>query len=125
MTVYTAQVSRGEKYWLVHVPEIDRTTQARTLLEVEAMVRDLIVVMEQVEPSSIELRVRIELPDEARQHLAEADRLRGIALDAQSRAAEEYRTAALALRAAGLGLREIGAALGISHQRAHQLVTAA
>ena len=39
---YTARVTRDDRFWLIHVPEIDRFTQARHLREVEAMARDLI-----------------------------------------------------------------------------------
>ena len=56
MAAYTARVERGEQFWLVTVPEIQRTTQARTLGEVEPMARDLIAVMEHVDPQSFELK---------------------------------------------------------------------
>jgi 5'-3' exonuclease len=42
--------------------------------------------------------------------------------EARKEAATESRRAAKALRASGLTIRDIGAALGISFQRAHQLV---
>lgn len=63
MTTYTAFVGRGERYWLVTVPEIQRTTQARTLREIEPMARDLIAVMERVDPQSFDLRVATPAPD--------------------------------------------------------------
>ncbi|QAX95634.1 HicB-like antitoxin [Mycobacterium phage Nibb] len=42
MTKYSVVVSRGEQYWLLHVPAIDQWTQARTDDEIEPMARDLI-----------------------------------------------------------------------------------
>src|SRR5437660_620617 len=45
MTTYHAQVERGDRFWLVYVPEIDRWTQARSLAEVETMARELVAVM--------------------------------------------------------------------------------
>ncbi|WP_368497223.1 hypothetical protein [Herbiconiux sp. A18JL235] len=51
-------------------------------------------------------------------HLAAAAALRDEAAHARTRAAEESRAAARALRSRGLTVREVGAALGISHQRA-------
>ncbi len=59
---YTARVTRDDRFWLIHVPEIDRFTQARHLREVESMARDLIAVMEEVEPNSFGLDVTIEAP---------------------------------------------------------------
>jgi len=38
----SAVASRGARYWLVHVPEIDEYTQARNDAEIEPMARDLI-----------------------------------------------------------------------------------
>jgi hypothetical protein len=40
VTTYTARVERGEQFWLVTIPEIQRTTQARTSHQVEPMARD-------------------------------------------------------------------------------------
>lgn len=48
--------------------------------------------------------------------------LRGQAADAQSEAARELRAAAQQLADQKLPLRDIGRLLGVSHQRAHQLV---
>lgn len=59
MTVYRAQVSRDGGYWLVHVPEIDKYTQARTLDEAEPMARDLLALWLEVPPASFEVRVTI------------------------------------------------------------------
>jgi hypothetical protein len=39
---YTATATRGERYWIIHVAEIDSYTQARNLNEAELMARDLI-----------------------------------------------------------------------------------
>ena len=65
---YTARVERGERLWLVTVPEIQRTTQARSLREVEPMARDLIAVMEQVLPDSFQLVTDVVFPELPRAH---------------------------------------------------------
>ena len=42
-TTYTVRAHRdGDRYWLVHVPEIDHYTQARNIAEIDTMDRDLI-----------------------------------------------------------------------------------
>ena len=123
MSSYTAVVSRVGRFWHVEVPEIDRVTQARTLSEVDDMARDLISIMTGVESSSVELDVRIQLPDSVRAHLSEVERARYIEAEARSRAATELRAAAAELRNAGLSVRELGAVLGVSYQRASQLTS--
>ncbi len=125
MTTYTARVERGERYWLVTIPEIQRTTQARTLREVEPMARDLIAVMQQVDPQSFELKPDIVFPPAAYEHWARAAKLREESARAQAQAAEEARTAALALANLGITVRDVGAILGVSHQRAAQLIAEA
>jgi hypothetical protein len=125
MTTYTARVERGEQFWLVTVPEIQRTTQARTLREVEPMARDLIAVMEQIDPQSFELKADIVFPSAAYEHWSRAAKLREESARVQAEAAEEARTAAQALAELGLTVRDVGAVLGVSHQRAAQLISGA
>jgi len=121
VATYTATVERDGRFWLIRVDDVG-VTQARHLREVDEMARDLIVSLTDVDPGSVELDWAVTLPQPVRRHLDEAARLRHEAADAQSRAALEMRQAARELQAAGLPLRDIGTALGVSHQRAHQLV---
>jgi hypothetical protein len=123
MSTYTALVSRDGKFWHIEVPEIDRVTQARNINEVDDMARDLIAIIVGVKPDSFELDVRIQLPDSVRAHLSEVERARDAEADARSRAATELRAAAAELKNAGLSVRELGAVLGISYQRASQLTS--
>ena len=121
MDTYTAQATRTESVWLVYVPEVDRTTQARKVAEIEPMARDLVAVMRNVAPDSFELRTEIELPAGVRAHLDAVEQARAEEDDARRRAAAELRAAAAELKDAGLTVREIGALLGMSYQRASQL----
>lgn len=120
---FTAQVTRDGRFWLIHVPEIDRATQARSLAEIEPMARDLIVIMESVEPDSFELDVTITMPGDVAQHLERADVLRAEEARARAEAEAEVRAAAVTLKEAGIPLRDLGKLLGVSYQRAHQLVS--
>lgn len=122
VTTYRAQVSRDGKYWLVYIPEIDKYTQARNLGEIESMARDLISLWLEVAPETIDIHPEIELPAAVQQHLQWADKYRAEAAQSQAEAAKEYRLAAVELKSAGLTVRDIGKALGVSHQRAQQLV---
>lgn len=59
MSRYTANVTRDGRFWLIHVPEVDRHTQARRLREIDTMARDLVAIMTDKDPESIELDVEI------------------------------------------------------------------
>lgn len=119
---YRVDVDRDGRYWRVRVPEAERSTQARHLREVELMARDLIAVMEDVPPDSFELDVHIKLPGDIHQELARSAELREQASSAQTEAARLSRDAARRLYDQGLPLRDIGQILGVSFQRAKQLV---
>jgi hypothetical protein len=54
---YHAEVDRDGKVWRIRVPEVARTTQARTLREVESMARDLIAIMDNIPADSFGLDV--------------------------------------------------------------------
>ena len=120
MATYKATVTKDGRFWLVHVHGVERYTQARNLRDVEAMTVDLIEVMTGKRPQEVEYD--IQLPAEAGDHLEAAKRYRAEAASANSRAAAEARAAARALHEAGIPLRDIGQLLGVTHQRAHQLV---
>ena len=123
MDTYHANVERDGRFWLIRVPEIGRSTQARHLREVEEMARDLIAVMHDIAPDSFDVVVSHRLPKSVQAHLARAEKLRKESDLAKSRAADESRAAVRELVDAGLPLRDIGQLLGISHQRAAQLAT--
>lgn len=120
---YEVTVTPAGRYWHIEVPALDRVTQARHLHEVDDMARDLIVIMTEEAPATIELDVQVVLPESVREHLQAAEELRQQSARAQAQAAKELRAAAQTLHEAGLPLRDVGAALGVSYQRAHQLVS--
>ena len=120
--IYHAEVRRVGKYWAVYVREIDRWTQARHLRELDTMTEDVIELMTGAKAGTLRVEYDIELPETVRSHLARAEQLRSESADAQAAAAAEVRAAARELHQRGLPLRDVGQVLGISHQRAHQLV---
>jgi hypothetical protein len=120
---YHAVVNRSSKFWAVYVPEIDRWTQARHLRELDAMTEDLIEVMTGAQAGSFTVDYDIQLPESVQQHLAQAERLRSESANAQAEAAAQVRAAARELHDNGLPLRDVGRILGVSYQRAHQLVS--
>ena len=122
MTIYRAEVERDGRFWRVRVPDIDRSTQARSLSEAEAMVRDLIAIMADVAQNSFDVDMRIILPEDVQIELDQSQVLREQAKQSQAEAARLARDAAHRLHDLGLSLRDIGRALGVTFQRAKQLV---
>lgn len=118
MASYTAMVAKGEEYWVIRVPEIGYATQARTIKELNTMTEDLISIM--TEDKDIHIDYRYNLPPE----VAESIELKRQAAELEARAMATQGTAAKKLHEMGVSLRDIGCLLGISHQRAHQLVKA-
>lgn len=125
MTTYRAEVERDGRFWRVRVPDIDRSTQARSLSEAEAMVRDLIAIMTDVPQNSFDVDMRIILPEDVQIELDQSQVLREQAKQSQAEAARLARDAAHRLHNLGLSLRDIGRALGVTFQRAKQLVNEA
>jgi hypothetical protein len=122
LKTYHADVERDGTVWRVRVPEVQRTTQARSLREVEPMARDLIAIMDDVPVDSFTVNVHITLPPEVAAELERSAALREEAARAQAQAAQLARHAARHLREHGLSLRDVGQALGVSFQRAKQLI---
>src|ERR1035437_7560671 len=74
---YTYNVARDGRFWLIHVPELDRFTQARNLREVDEMVVDLISVVTEQPTTSFDCQLgAIELPGSVAGHLHTAKQLR-------------------------------------------------
>ena len=122
LRTYQAEVDRDGKVWRVRVPEVARTTQARTLREVESMARDLIAIMDNIPADSFDLDVALTLPADVQAELDRSAELRDQAARSQAQAAQSARRAARRLRDQGLPLQDVGKALGVSFQRAKQLI---
>lgn len=124
-TQLTATATRSEGWWAVSVPEVAGLfTQTRRLDQIPAMVRDALTLFPElgIDPSDTEITV---VPTGNLRHVADEIRdLRTTAEQAQSRATSAMRSGARTLKREGLSYRDIGAILGVSHQRAQQLATA-
>ena len=123
MTHYEALARRVGNSWAIQVANVG-PTQARRLGEIEEMARDLVACMTNVDVHTVGVDVTIELPDGVRHSLEHAHRARAAEEQCRAEANSNFRAAAQQLRESGLTVREIGMLLGVSHQRAHQLLTA-
>lgn len=123
-TTYNATATREGKWWMIRIPEIDGLTQARRLEHAEREAREYIAVTTDVPIDDVKVAVTVtkvgELDIAAENEAVIAARLQASAAE---RAATD-RAARLAhdLSANHLTVREIGAVMGVSHQRAQQLL---
>ena len=121
MSDYTVIAKPVGRYWALEVPEVNRVTQARHAREITDMARDLIEIMTgEADPS---LHIRYEVSDKLGAHLDALAVARREEATARQRAARELRAAARVLYDdEHLSLADTGAVLGVSYQRASQLI---
>lgn len=119
MSLYVCTATPVGRAWHVEVPAVARSTQALRFADIENVVRDLVTIMTGEQDPEVD--VRVSLPAEIQSCLDEAARQRALEVQARRAASAQYRQAAVALRSMGLTLADVGAVLGISHQRAAQL----
>ncbi len=123
MSDYNVIVTREGKWWMVHIPEIDGLTQARRLEEAPRMAREYIAVTLDLPLSQVSVSVSV-IDVDGVNVTAEVERIeaeRAEAEAARERVAEDIRGLARTLARKNVPVRDIGAILGVSHQRAHQL----
>jgi hypothetical protein len=124
MTRFEASVTREGKWWMVSIPSIDGLTQARRLGEATEMAREHIAASQDLPLDEIDVELRFapigDVGDiTARVARIAAERRRMAELERE--VVTESGVLAKQLAAADVPLRDIGAILGVSHQRAHQL----
>jgi len=119
---YEVTVTRDGKWWMVEVPELDILTQARRLSEVEEMARSAIAVTTQGDDFDIVLHYgdigSMKLDAEVYAIAAEKAELNALG----STVSRHQATLARRLAGEHVPVRDIGAILGVSFQRAQQLV---
>lgn len=120
-----ANVTRDGKWWMVDVPSFG-LTQARRLAEVETMARSLVAVVRDIDDVDVEVEVHYAPVDDVdvTARLAEIEQTRQLATDYDRRAREQTQALARALAEHQVPQRDIGAVLGVSGQRANQLLSA-
>lgn len=121
---YTVRITREGKWWMIEVPELDILTQARRLAETEDMARSAIALTRDVPPGSFDLRCEITAVEHAGVSKL-VDQLSADRADlarAEARYRARQREAANTLARNGITVRDIGYVLGVSHQRAQQLL---
>lgn len=126
MRHFEAVITREGKWWMVSIPEIEGLTQARRLSEARRMAQEYIAVtlglpLQDVDVSASLGSVGAVTDIPAVLESVEADREK--AAELERLASRQMIELAKALAAEAVPVRDIGTVLGVSHQRAHQLVS--
>lgn len=125
MSTYTVDVTRDGKWWMISIPTIDGLTQARRLSDIEAEARSYIVVDQDIEPSTVRIAINsIKVGDVVvSEQRAEIIKLRETEAEIHTLLTKLTSQIAHELADAEVPVRDIGEVLGVSYQRAHQLVS--
>jgi predicted RNase H-like HicB family nuclease len=116
--IYTAEARRSGGWWAIRVPELKGVhSQARRLDQVEAMAREAIALFLDVDPQTISVEVKPEIPAEVVQALD----ARRAAREAEASAERTTAAAARALITKGYTVRDTGALLNLSPARISQI----
>ena len=123
MKSYTATCRREGPWWVVHVPELDRTSQAGRLSQVEGVARNLVATYTEDDPATAQVTVDLRVPEGLVEVLAAAASAREdgdqISLDAVAL----RRGLARRLATEGFAVRDIAALIGVSYGGAQQLLS--
>lgn len=124
MTAYRIEIAREGKWWMVAIPALDGLTQARRLEEAPLMAREYIAVTLDVPISEVSVVVAVITVDgvDVTEAVAKLEAEKARAEAARHRVSEDTRSLARTLAGKKVPVRDIGSILGVSHQRAHQLV---
>ncbi len=122
---YDVEVTREGRWWMISIPALDGLTQSRRLADAEAEAIDFIAVDTDVAKSTVSVNVHVRVDNvDATAASATVRELKEKADRYEREASEHTRRLASDLADKGIPYRDIGAILGISQQRAHQLVEA-
>ncbi|MFT4164776.1 MAG: hypothetical protein QM650_06000 [Microlunatus sp.] len=120
---YRAIARRVDGWWAVEVADVPgAVTQTRRLDQVDTMAREVISLKLDTPPDSFDIDVLPQIGPTLDAEVDSARRAREAADRARANATESTQRAAVLLARDGLPLRDIGSLLGVSFQRAQQLV---
>ncbi len=123
MTTYRVTAEHTPRgWWVLEAKDIGAVSQVRRLDRAAEEMREAIAYLTGVQEGDVDIDVVPILPDAVQEAMERSAQLRAEAHRANHDAAEESRRAAKALAAEKYTMRDIGAVMGVSHQRAQQLV---
>ena len=122
MSTHRVTAEHTPRGWWVLESDNGAVSQVRRLDQAEDDIREAVAYLEGVPEDDVDIEIAPLIPDEVREALENAGKLRQEAQRANTDAAGESRRPARTLAAQKYTYRDIGAVMHISHQRAAQLV---
>ena len=123
VTRYTATAHRAAGWWIVQCDQHPGAlSQVRRLDQAASVHREAIAFVVGVPTDEVEVKVRPEIPEQVTVHLCRAEEAAAQAQRATAQERAERAAAARAAQDAGLTVRDIGAVMGVSFQRAQQVL---
>lgn len=121
---YRVEVVRSGAWWAITVPALDGVfSQTKRLDQVQDAAREAISLMLEIEENDVGTLDVVVTPPPGVVDLLETLKASAAAADEAARtAADARREAVETLRAEGLPLRDVGALIGVSHQRVSQIL---
>lgn len=121
---YTATARRDGAWWVVQCDQLPAAiSQVRRLDQAPNIHREAIAFVAGIPAEEVEVDVVADVPTGVSETLRRVAALRAEVASAQVEARSLWSAAARELQAAGLTVRDVGTVLGVSYQRAHQLVS--
>lgn len=120
---YTATARRSGRWWVVQCDQHPGALSQVARLDQAAEVhKEAIAFVTGEAQDEVDVEVRPELDPNVSEELAEARRLAEQASEIEERARSLRSDAARRLAHDGLSVRDVGSVMGVSYQRAHQLI---
>ncbi|WP_249290489.1 hypothetical protein [Mobiluncus mulieris] len=124
MKTFTVTAQRAGRWWALECAEAGCYSQCRRLDQVDDEMREAIAWQTGLAKDAFNIAVNIELPVRYQQQLQQTKQLQAEAEKLVASAASSSRLVAKEMKDDGFTLRDIGQVMGISYQRAGQLVAA-
>ena len=121
---YQVDVVRSGNWWSITVPALTGVfSQAKRLDQVEAMAREAIALMLDIDEADVgDIEVVVTPPANVADALERLRAFMATATEATEAAAEARHEVAKLLRDEGLPMRDVGELIGVSHQRVSQIL---
>ncbi|MFF1633986.1 hypothetical protein [Leifsonia sp. NPDC058248] len=123
MSGYTVTAERSGKWWVLQAQEAPGAISQVSRLDQADVIKEAIAFVTGEPEDSIEITVVPQLDSELERRRRQVNAYRLMASEANAMAAYESRVVARGLAEKGLTVRDVGTILGVSPQRAHQLIT--
>jgi len=121
----TVTAQRSGKWWVLECAESGSVSQCSTLAQADAEMREAIAFQMGLAEDAFDITVDVVAPADYAAQIAEAEQLYAEAAQLSRKAAVARARAAKTLaRHSAMSIRDIGRVMGISYQRAQQLVAA-